>query len=290
MSLLYVRLFFLVSDHLGFRPFRALTDVKKRYLSLSWTLAPWQDADILAALLDFIGSYHLTGIELGLNNIKQAYKFIAFCEIFVSKAPAEDSLMIRVDKAVDMTEDLLGKLSRLSTFLILETQAARMGALHTLRFPNPYQPYNGSHRRDVYLRYRLWNVHAWKTRLRADNVCFSISLTVIKGLKGARPGLLGYSYTNLKEACRLHKMQTGVEWMALSRYKQNRTVFYGYDNKKTITKKLWRVSHEFPNYCVSVYDVENDDFEGFCPNKSTPLLRIIRKLVTPITHSRFMLI
>ncbi|EEC14758.1 hypothetical protein IscW_ISCW011286 [Ixodes scapularis] len=85
-------------------------------------------------------------------------------------------------------------------------------------------------------------------------------------------------------------MQTGVEWMALSRYKQNRTVFYGYDNKKTITKKLWRVSHEFPNYCVSVYDVENDDFEGFCPNKSTPLLRIIRKLVTPITHSRFMLI
>ncbi|EEC14757.1 hypothetical protein IscW_ISCW011285 [Ixodes scapularis] len=89
-----------------------IKDVKKRYLSLSWTLAPWQDADILAALLDFIGSYHLTGIELRLNNIKQAYKFIAFCEIFVSKAPAEDSLMIRVDKAVDMTEDLLGKLSR----------------------------------------------------------------------------------------------------------------------------------------------------------------------------------
>ncbi|CAN8003000.1 unnamed protein product, partial [Ixodes hexagonus] len=140
-----------IKDHLGFRPFRALTDVKKRYLSLPWSLAPWQKKDILAGLVDFIGAHQLTGIELKLTNVKQTTRFIAFCQTFVSKVSGEDSLLIRVDQSVNMTKSLLAKLSRLAAFLILETQAVRMGALHTIRFPNPYQAYNGSHRRDVYL-------------------------------------------------------------------------------------------------------------------------------------------
>ncbi|XP_049523175.1 uncharacterized protein LOC125945481 [Dermacentor silvarum] len=43
---------------------------------------------------------------------------------------------------------------------------------------------------------------------------------------------------------------------------------------------LWRLLHEFPRYCVAVYDVERDDFEHICPRESAPLLRVVRKLVT----------
>ncbi|XP_077489233.1 uncharacterized protein LOC144100062 [Amblyomma americanum] len=162
-----------------------------------------------------------------------------------------------------------------------------MQGLQTRRFPNPYQPFAGSHNRDVYMRHRLWQVHPWRRHLHADNVCFTFSMAVIKARKGpVRNAMLGYSYTGLKEPCQQTSMERGVDWKALSRFRENRTVYYAYDNKQTITNKLWRLSHEFPRYCVAAYDVERDDFEDFCPKKSVPLLRVVRKLVTAMRQTR----
>ncbi|XP_077489237.1 uncharacterized protein LOC144100069 [Amblyomma americanum] len=112
-------------------------------------------------------------------------------------------------------------------------------------------------------------------------------MAVIKARKGTvRNAMLGYSYTGLKEPCQQTSMEKGVDWKALSRYRENRTVYYAYDNKQTITHKLWRLSHEFPRYCVAAYDVERDDFEDVCPKKSVPLLRVVRKLVTAMRQTR----
>ncbi|KAL1474500.1 hypothetical protein MTO96_037926, partial [Rhipicephalus appendiculatus] len=88
--------------------------------------------------------------------------------------------------------------------------------------------------------------------------------------------------------CQQASMEMGVDWKALSRFRENRTVFYAYDNKQTITNKLWRLAHEFPRYCVALYDVERDDFEDVCPRKGVPLLRVVRKLVTATAQTRLM--
>ncbi|KAH9377799.1 hypothetical protein HPB48_000933 [Haemaphysalis longicornis] len=50
--------------------------------------------------------------------------------------------------------------------------------------------------------------------------------------------------------------------------------------------QIWRLAHEFPRYCVAVYDVEMDDFEDVCPKKSVPLLRLVHKLVTATRKTR----
>ncbi|KAL1483012.1 hypothetical protein MTO96_033419 [Rhipicephalus appendiculatus] len=195
-------------------------------------------------------------------------KLIRFCENFVQKMKTNASLILRVEKAVQLNKGLFKKLASLSAYLVLETQVVNMPGLHTRRFPNAYQPFAGSHKDDVYMRYRLWQVHPWRRHLHLDNVCFTISMAVIKARKGP----------TRNKPCEQSSMKKGVDWRAISRFRENRTIYYAYDNKQTFTNKLWRLAHEFPRYCVAAYDVEKDDFEGVCPKKSVPLLRIVRKL------------
>ncbi|XP_077527779.1 uncharacterized protein LOC144139235 [Haemaphysalis longicornis] len=112
-------------------------------------------------------------------------------------------------------------------------------------------------------------------------------MAVIKEQKGAvRNTMLGYNYTSLKEPCQQSGLRKGIDWKALSRFRENRTIYYAYDNKQTLTNKIWRLAHEFPRYCVAVYDVEMDDFEDVCPKKSVPLLRLVHKLVTATRKTR----
>ncbi|KAH6943523.1 hypothetical protein HPB50_022923 [Hyalomma asiaticum] len=214
-------------------------------------------------------------------------RFIRFCQNYVHKMKNNESLIIRVQRTVELTKGLFERLASIPLFLVLEAQVTQMPDEKTKRYPNPYQPFTGSHNKDVYMRYRLWRVHPWRRQLRLNNVCFTLSMTVIKAQKGAtRNSMLAYSYTGLKEPCQQTSMETGVDWKALSRFRENRTVFYAYDNKQTITNKLWRLAHEFPRYCVALYDVERDDYEDVCPRKSVPLLRVVRKLVTATAQSR----
>ncbi|XP_070379010.1 uncharacterized protein [Dermacentor albipictus] len=276
-----------VRDRDGYRVFSGLSRNRERYLSFRWGAGTWNEGDVLQALVAHLRYERLRGVELVMASQMHRTKFIRFCQNFVHKMRSNESLIIKVQRTVELTKGLFERLASIPVFLVLEAQVAQMPDMKSKRYPNPYQPFSGSHNKDVYMRYRLWRVHPWRRQLRVNNVCFTLSMTVIKAHKGpTKNNMLAYSYTGLKEACQQTSMEMGVDWKALSRFRENRTVFYAYDNKQTITSKLWRLSHEFPRYCVAVYDVERDDFEDVCPRKSVPLLRVVRKLVTATAQSR----
>lgn len=271
----------------GFQVFMSLTKVYERYVSLREDLTRKNQNDVLQAVIAFLRNYKLRGIELVLSNNFQGTKLLRFCQNFVYNMKSNDSLLIKVARTVPLIKNLFERLASVSTFVILETQAGQMPSLHTRRFPNPYQPFNGSTTKDIYMRYRLWKVHPWRRRLHLDNVCFTMSMAVIKGRKrAAGDRILDYSYTNLKEPCLQQDMEKGIDVKAISHYRENQTVYYAYDNRQTIIEKLWRLSHEFPRYCVAVYDVEMDDFENACPKMSVPRLGVVRKLVTSTMQSK----
>ncbi|XP_049273500.1 uncharacterized protein LOC119399125 [Rhipicephalus sanguineus] len=281
------KLFVDVKDNEGYRVFAGLTKTHERYVSFRWKAASWNEGDVLQALVTYLRFNRLRGIELVMSSHTDRAKLIRFCENFVQKMKTNASLILRVEKAVQLNKGLFKKLASLPAYLVLEAQVVNMPGLQTRRFPNAYQPFAGSHKNDVYMRYRLWQVHPWRRHLHLDNVCFTISMAVIKARKGpTRNKVLEYSYTSIKEPCEQSSMKKGVDWRALSRFRENRTIYYAYDNKQTFTNKLWRLAHEFPRYCVAAYDVEKDDFEGVCPKKSVPLLRVVRKLVTSAVRAR----
>ncbi|XP_075726097.1 uncharacterized protein LOC119179260 [Rhipicephalus microplus] len=278
-----------VRDREGYRVFSSLSRNHERYLSFRWGTGTWNEGDVLQALVAHLRLERLRGVEMVMASHMQRTRFIRFCQNFVHKMKNNESLIIKVQRTVELTKGLFERLASIPLFLVLETQVAQMTDMTTKRYPNPYQPFAGSHNRDVYMRYRLWRVHPWRRQLRLNNVCFTLSFTVIKAQKGAtKNSMLAYSYTGLKEVCQQRSMEMGVDWKALSRFRENRTVFYAYDNKQTITNKLWRLAHEFPRYCVALYDVERDDFEDICPRKSVPLLRVVRKLVTATAQTRLL--
>lgn len=281
------KLYVQVKDKAGYRVFSGLSKTFERYLSFRWEAASWNEGDVLQALVSYLRFFKLRGIELVMSSHLQKTKFLRFCQSFVYKMKNNASLIIKVERTVDLTKKLFERLASLPMYLILETQVVQMSGMQTRRFPNPYQPFAGSHQKDVYMRYRLWKVHPWRRRLHLDNVCFTLSMAVIKEQKGAvRNTMLAYNYTSLKEPCQQSGLQKGIDWKALSRFRENRTVYYAYDNKQTLTNKIWRLAHEFPRYCVAVYDVEMDDFEDVCPKNSVPLLRVVHKLVTATRKTR----
>ncbi|XP_065298420.1 uncharacterized protein [Dermacentor albipictus] len=280
-------LFVDVRDNEGYRVFAGLSKTHERYVSFRWKAASWNEGDVLQALVAYLRFNRLRGIELVMSSHTERSKLVRFCENFVQKMRTNASLILRVQKAVQLNKVLFKRLASLPAYLILETQAVNLPGLQTRRFPNAYQPFAGSHKNDVYMRYRLWQVHPWRRHLHLDNVCFTISMAVIKARKGpTRNRVLEYSYTGIKEPCEQSSMKKGVDWRALSRFRENRTTYYAYDNKQTLTNKLWRLAHEFPRYCVAAYDVEKDDFEGVCPKKSAPLLGVVKKLVTSTQRAR----
>ncbi|XP_077489781.1 uncharacterized protein LOC144100794 isoform X2 [Amblyomma americanum] len=281
------RLYVQAQDEEGYRVFSGLTKTHERYLSFRWSSASWNEGDVLQALVVYLRYNRLRGIELVMGSHEQRTKLIRFCQKFVQKMKTNESLIIKVEKAVQLSKGLFKRLASLPAFLILETQVVKMAGLQARRFPNAYQAFDGSHKKDVYMRYRLWKVHPWRRHLQLDNVCFTISMAVIKARKAAaKNSVFEYSYTNLKEACQQSDLKKGIDWKAMSRFRENGTLYYAYDNKQTFTNKLWRLAHEFPRYCVAVYDVEKDDFEGVCPKKSVPLLRTVKKLVTATARAR----
>lgn len=276
-------------DREGYRVFSGLSRNHERYLSFRWGAATWNEGDVLQALVAHLHLERLRGVEMVMASHMHRTRFIRFCQNFVHKMKTNESLIIKVQRTVELTKGLFERLASIPLFLVLETQVTQMPDMTTKRYPNPYQPFAGSHNKDVYMRYRLWRVHPWRRHLRLNNVCFTLSMTVIKAQKGTtKNSMLAYSYTGLKEPCQQTSMDMGVDWKALSRFRENRTVFYAYDNKQTITNKLWRLAHEFPRYCVALYDVERDDFEDVCPRKSVPLLRVVRKLVTATAQTRLL--
>ncbi|KAK8762636.1 hypothetical protein V5799_026098 [Amblyomma americanum] len=116
----------------------------------------------------------------------------------IRRTPGSGRLYVQA-QALKLTNDNSLE-SSLPAFLILETQVVKMAGLQARRFPNAYQPFDGSHKKDVYMRYRLWKVHPWRRHLQLDNVCFTISMAVIKARKtAAKNSVFEYSYTNLKE-------------------------------------------------------------------------------------------
>ncbi|KAL1480178.1 hypothetical protein MTO96_051258 [Rhipicephalus appendiculatus] len=248
-----------IRDREGYRVFSGLSRNHERYLSFRWGAGTWNEGDVLQALVAHLRLERLRGLEMVMVSHMHRTRFIRFCQNFVHKMKNNESLIIKVQRTVELTKGLFERLASIPLFLVLETQVTQMADMTTKRYPNPYQPFAGSHNRDVYMRYRLWRVHPWRRHLRLNNVCFTLSMT----------------------PCQQTSMEMGVDWKALSRFRENRTVFYAYDNKQTITNK-------FPRYCVALYDVERDDFEDVCPRKGVPLLRVVRKLVTATAQTRLM--
>ncbi|XP_064478823.1 uncharacterized protein LOC135392089 isoform X3 [Ornithodoros turicata] len=277
-----------ITDDVGFKPIVAMSKSAKRYVSFVYGAAAWELRPVVSAVTEFLHKHRLHGIELRLTAHEHVEKCVNICATLKEALKREDGLLIRVSHTVKLARESLQRLSEIAKFLILETQAARRDDLHTRRYPNPYQPYNASHVNDVYMRHRLWRIHPWKRQLGTESVCFTLSLAVIRGVKGTVNGknhrIISYSYTRLKEPCVQRDLKALIDPKALSRSKQDEDTFFGYDNRRTLTTKLRSLAHEFPQYCMAAYNVEMDDFEGLCPHNSTPLLRVLRKLVTPIIH------
>ncbi|XP_037570484.2 uncharacterized protein LOC119452344 [Dermacentor silvarum] len=189
-----------VRDLDGYRVFSGLSKNRERYLSFRWGAGTWNEGDVLQALVAHLRFERLRGVELVMTSHMHRTRFIRFCQSFVHKMRNNESLIIKVQRTVELTKGLFERLASIPLFLVLETQVVQMPEVKSKRYPNPYQPFTGSYNKDVYMRYRLWRVHPWRRQLRVNNVCFTLSMTVIKAHKGpTRNNMLAYSYTGLKE-------------------------------------------------------------------------------------------
>ncbi|XP_077491605.1 uncharacterized protein LOC144102165 [Amblyomma americanum] len=159
-----------VKDRDGYSVFSGLTKNHERFLSFRWKTAIWNEGDVLHALVVYLRYYKLRGVELVMGSHLDSTKFIRFCQAFVQQIKNNASLIIRVERTVDLTRGLFERLTRLPQFLVLETQAVQIPGLQTRRFPNPYQPFAGSHTRDVYMMMKVDNEGRWQVQQLARHV------------------------------------------------------------------------------------------------------------------------
>ncbi|KAL3238897.1 hypothetical protein MRX96_021917 [Rhipicephalus microplus] len=122
-------------DNEGYRVFSGLTRTHERYVSFRWKAASWNEGDVLQTLVAYLRFNRLRGIELVMSSHTDRAKLIRFCENFVQKMKTNASLILRVEKAVQLNKGLFKKLASLPAYLVLETQVVNMPGLQTRRFP-----------------------------------------------------------------------------------------------------------------------------------------------------------
>ncbi|KAH8037666.1 hypothetical protein HPB51_015100 [Rhipicephalus microplus] len=101
-----------VKDNEGYRVFSGLTRTHERYVSFRWKAASWNEGDVLQTLVAYLRFNRLRGIELVMSSHTDRAKLIRFCENFVQKMKTNASLILRVEKAVQLNKGLFKKLAR----------------------------------------------------------------------------------------------------------------------------------------------------------------------------------
>ncbi|XP_077491600.1 uncharacterized protein LOC144102159 [Amblyomma americanum] len=106
------KLYVSIQDSEGYRVFSGLTKNHERFLSFRWKAAIWNEGDVLHALVVYLRYFKLRGVELVMGSHLESTKFIRFCQGFVHRMKNNASLIIRVERTVDLTRGLFERLAR----------------------------------------------------------------------------------------------------------------------------------------------------------------------------------
>ncbi|XP_077538399.1 uncharacterized protein LOC144150973 [Haemaphysalis longicornis] len=291
----YGRHYFYAQDEDAFQDFLRVEASVKRYASLSVSLFTEEAAarsPVVRAASRFLVDHALSGVELAARREPDLSRAVPSCQDLHRIHPDDISLLLRISASINSTAESIKNISTLVDKVIFETQQLRLDAMPSVRFANPYLPFENALQGDVFMRESLSRV--WSLRQAVGDGggasrgwCFTLSLGAIKNFRDTLYGnvvsVVGYDYASLQEVCALLK-ETHAETNndSVSRYVKTDYVFYTFDDRDTIFEKVSRILNQFPNLCLAAYDVELDDVDGYCQEQGVdvgaPLLELLHAI------------
>ncbi|KAH9371841.1 hypothetical protein HPB48_013836 [Haemaphysalis longicornis] len=241
----------------AFQDFLRVKAPVKRYVSLPVSLFTEEAAarsPVVRAASRFLVDHALSGVELAARREPDLSGAVPACQDLHRIHPDDISLLLRISASINSTAESIKDISTLVDKVIFETQQLRLDAMPSVRFANPYLPFENALQGDVFMvrRERINREslsRVWSLRQAVGDGggasrgwCFTLSLGAIKNYRDTLYGnvvsVVGYDYVSLPEVCALLK-ETHAETNndSVSRYVKTDYVFYTFDDRDTIFEK-----------------------------------------------------
>ncbi|XP_064478567.1 uncharacterized protein LOC135391927 [Ornithodoros turicata] len=286
----YGRRFIYPHERQTFTEFLKVKEPVMKYLSLQGKLFEGKNGGELVAIISkFLSRNGLDGIQLQLQDKLELDIAPTICREFQKIHPGELHIILWISHTLMPQKAFFVNVTTNVEYIVFETQRLRADELHSLRFPNPYGPFDNSDSNDTFLAQQVAQLVPLRRHLEASNWCISMALGGVKCFKDALYSKIllvtGCDPVTMKEVCeqlRNHKSRYSRD--AMSRYFTAGQAMYGYDDRDSLVEKLMKLLYQYPGFCISAYDVEYDDTDNFCHDHEvdlgTPLLRVLSQLVS----------